>query len=227
VPRRVTLVALWVVFAVASVSVGFAAAGLVSDPITDVGSSTDVSSLAGPGETPVNEPVPAGDQATGTATPSTKTPAAGTPTEAPSRPGATRSAHPTKPARTTSSASSIVKGGLPTQGGYVSGTCQGGLVSVGVAPAVYWHVASITPGRVRTAFVRLEPAQDARGERVDVSASCRGGNPVFHPQYSTASGGGGDGDGGDGGDGGGDGDDSGHSGGSDGGGGDSSDSGSG
>jgi hypothetical protein len=207
VPRRFTLVALWAVFAVASVSVGFAAKGMVSDPFTDVGSTADASTLAGPGDTPVTEPdLPAGG-ATTTAAPSTK------------------------PSSTTSSAPRTVRGGIPTQGGYVSGTCQGGLVSVGAAPAVYWKVVSFTSGPVRTARVRLEPAQNAQGERVDVTASCHGGNPVFHADYNPAGGGGDGGDGGDGGSGGsgGDGGDSGSggSGGSDSGGSDPSDSGSG
>jgi hypothetical protein len=222
VPRRFTLVALWAVFAVASVSVGFAAAGLVSDPFTDVGSSTDVSTFAGPGDEPVTVSQGApGGQATAPPTPPTKTPEAGKPTHTPSPSGTTGSADPTKRASNTSSAPSIVKGGIPTQGGYVSGTCQGGVVSVGAAPAVYWQVASITPGRVTTARVRFEPAQHAQGERVDVTASCRGGNPVFHAQYRAAGGGG------DGGDGGGDGgDDDGGGGGSGGGSGGSGDGGS-
>jgi len=56
VSRRVTLVALWAVFAVASVSVGFAAASMVSDPFTDVNSTSEVSDLAGPGGSPPTEP---------------------------------------------------------------------------------------------------------------------------------------------------------------------------
>jgi hypothetical protein len=70
-------------------------------------------------------------------------------------------------------------------------------VSVGAAPAVYWRVDSLTPGRVQTARVRLEPATDARGERVEVTASCPGGTPAFTSEYSE--GGGGDGGGGGGG----------------------------
>jgi hypothetical protein len=229
VPRRFTLVALWAVFAVASVSVGFAAARLVSDPFTDVGTSTDVSTLAGPGTEPVTETdVVPGVQATGTATPSTSTPTprAGTATGTPSGSSPTRSAHPrTAPstARSTPSAPSApstIRRGITTRAGYVSATCRGGLVSVGAAPAVYWWVASRTAGWAPTARVRLEPAQNASGQRLDVTASCSAGTPVFTTDFSD----GGGGDGGDGGDGGGDGggsDGSGGSGGSDDGGGSS------
>jgi hypothetical protein len=206
VSRRVTLVALWAVFAVASVSVGFAALGLVSDPFTDVGTTADASSLAGPAEAAVTESDTApGDQATGTASPSTPsststpppTPDA-TPTKTHGGSGATRTAGPTKSSSPASSGPSLVKGGVPTEGGYVSGTCKGALVSVGAAPAVYWQMDSITPGWAHTARVRLEPAKDAHGERVVVTATCQGGDPVFHVDFNSGDGGGGDG-GGDGG----------------------------
>jgi hypothetical protein len=230
VPRRITLVALWAVFAVASVSVGFAALGLVSDPFTDVGTTADASSLAGPAEAAVTESdAAAGDHETGTAapstpsststsTPSTPTPKAATPTKTHSGPVATRTADPTKSSRTGSSSPSLVKGGVPTEGGYVSGTCKGALVSVGAAPAVYWQMDSITPGWAHTARVRLEPANDAHGERVVVTATCQGGSPVFHVDTNDGGDGGGD-------DGGGDSGGSGSGGSDHGGGGDSSDSG--
>jgi hypothetical protein len=193
VPRRVTLVALWAVFAAASVSVGFAAAGLVSDPFTDARTTTEVTNLAGSGAAPVTEPDGGPNaQATGAPAPSTQTPDAQTPTVTPSTSGATRSAAPTRSARSAPSVSSTVKSGIPTEGGYVSGTCRGGLVSVGAAPAVYWRVESKTPGRVHTARVRLEPVQDARGERVDVTVSCPGGKPAFTHDYSPGGGGGDD-----------------------------------
>ena len=192
-PRRVTLVALWAVFAVASVSVGFAAASMVSDPFTDVGTTTDVANLAGPGDAPVA--VPAGQPA-GTTAPSTRTPTARTtaPTRTPASSRGTPSTGSTKAPGVATSAS-IVTGGIPTPGGYVSGTCRDGLVSVGAAPAVYWRVVSRTTGRVHTAGVRLEPATNANGERVQVTVSCRNGTPVFVATYTEAGGGGGGGGG--------------------------------
>jgi hypothetical protein len=170
VPRRVTLVALWAVFAVASVSVGFAAASMVSDPFTDVNTTGEVSDLAGPGGSPGTEPDgrPSADP---TGTPS---PSAGT----------------TKP---TNNSPSTVKRGIATRGGYVSATCRDGLVSMGAAPAVYWVVDSRTLGRTQTGRVRLEPAQDANGERVEVTATCPGGIPAFTTEYSDGGGGGSDG----------------------------------
>jgi hypothetical protein len=192
VPKSFTLVALWAVFAVSSVSVGFAAAGLVGDPFTNVGTVTDASSFTGPGEGSAADPgVTPTDQATGSPTTPTRTPDAGAPTPTPtsSRPGATRSPDPAKPAIPASSPASVVTGGISTRGGYVSGTCRGGLVSVGAAPALYWEVDSITSGPVRTARVRLAPATDASGAKVDVTASCRAGNPVFDAENSDPGGG--------------------------------------
>jgi hypothetical protein len=182
VPKSVTLTALWVVFAVASVSVGFAAASVVGDPFTDMGTTSEAG-LAGPGSQPVTEPdltkttdptSPAGDTATPSSTLSGSTGSAKSP-----------------------GGSATVKRGIYTRGGYVSATCRGGLVSVGAAPALWWEVESLTPGRVQTARVRLEPSHDSNGERVEVTASCRGGTPAFVPVYSNGGGGGsGDGSGG-------------------------------
>jgi hypothetical protein len=178
VPKSVTLTALWVVFAVASVSVGFAAASVVGDPFTDVGATSEAAGLADPGNQPVTEPDP-----TNTTDPTSPASHTATPSKTPS--GSTKSA----------SGSATVKRGIPTRGGYVSATCRGGLVSVGAAPAVWWQVESLTPGRVQTARVRLEPSHDANGERVEVTASCRGGIPTFIPEYSDGGGGGSDGGG--------------------------------
>jgi hypothetical protein len=157
VPRKVTLLALWAVFAVASVSVGFAAASVVSDPFTDAGTSSEVPELAGSGDAPDTSESPSTGTPSPSATPST--------TKAPGNGSAT------------------VKRGISTRGGYVSATCRDGLVSVGAAPAVWWQVDSYTPGRVREARVRLEPAHDANGRRVEVTASCRNGTPVFATEY--------------------------------------------
>lgn len=184
-PRRFTLVALWAVFAVASVSVGFAAASVVSDPFTDVANTAEGSDLAGPGVAAVTEPdgIPT-YQASGS-TPSS------IPTTATS--GGKHSAGPTKPS-TTGSSASIVKRGIPTRGGYVSATCRDGLVSVGAAPAISWRVDSITSGPARTARVRLEPVQNTGGERVLVTATCPGGTPTLTQTPLNISGGDDDGD---------------------------------
>lgn len=188
--RRVTLVALWAVFAVASVSVGFAAASMVSDPFTDVNSTSEVSDLAGPGGSPFTEP---GGSASANPTGS---PSASTGTSKPSNPssGGAPSAGTTKPPNDSQAS---VKRGISTRGGYISATCRGGLVSMGAAPAVYWVVKDRTPGRAQSGEVRLESAHDANGERVEVSATCPGGTPAFTTEYSDSGGGGSSGSGSD------------------------------
>jgi hypothetical protein len=188
VSRRVTLVALWAVFAVASVSVGFAAASMVSDPFTDGNSTGELSDLAGPGGSPVTEP---NGSPSGNAT-SSPSPTTGTSTPTDTNPGGSASAG-TKPVNS----STTVKRGVATHGGYVSATCRDGLVSMGAAPAVYWVVDSRTPGRVRVGRVRLEPAHDANGERVEVTATCPAGTPAFTTDYSDGGGGGDSGSGSD------------------------------
>jgi hypothetical protein len=210
VSRRVTLFALWAVFAVASVSVGFAAAGLVSDPFTDASSS--VADVPGPGNGLVTAP---GDGSTtsppanGSTSPSPRStksagpsaPTTASPSGTASRPSTSPGTSPgTSPS--TRAASATVKRGISTRGGYVSATCRDGLVSVGAAPAVWWEVDSMTQGRVRSARVRLQPSHDAKGERVEVTATCQSGTPAFTTEYSD--GGGGDDGGSSGKDGGGD-----------------------
>jgi hypothetical protein len=221
VPRRLTLVALWAVFAVASVGVGFAAASMVSDPFTDVDTTSQVSDLAGPAGDPFTDPTTT-PRPTSSTSPSTGDKPSKSPTGGSSA-GGTKSPN---------NSSATVKRGIPTRGGYVSATCRNGLVSVGAAPALYWQVESRTSPGVRTGRVRLEPATNANGERVEVTATCASGIPAFTSDYNEGSGGGDDGggdsggggdDGGHGGSGGGGGDDGGKSGGSD----DSSGSGSG
>jgi len=188
VPRRVTLVALWVVFAVASVGVGFAAANLVSAPFTEVGNTAQASAVAGTSAPPVTQPAATSTaQSSGNAGPS----ASGRPS---SRGGSSTAGSTKGPG--TGAAQPAVKRGISTRGGFVSATCQGGSVSVGAAPAVYWRVDSLTPGRVRSARVRLAPANNANGERVEVTATCVAGTPTFSSSYSD--GGGDDGGGGDG-----------------------------
>jgi hypothetical protein len=191
VSRRVTLFALWAVFAVASVSVGFAAAGLVSDPFTDASSS--VADVPGPGNGLATAPDDGGTTSppgNGSASPSTSprsTRSAGPSTPSTASPSSTATKPGTSP--TTKAPSATVKRGISTRGGYVSATCRDGLVSVGAAPAVWWEVDSMTGGRVRSARVRLQPSHDANGERVEVTATCQSGTPAFTTEYSDGGGG--------------------------------------
>src|SRR5688500_7503508 len=108
--RRLALVAAWVLFAVASVGVGFGAAGLVGDPFTDGG-------VAAPGA--------ASGSGDGTATP--------TPTSSTSP---TSSASPTSTAPTVAD----VQRSVQTRGGSVFGTCRSGLVRLSASPAVGWEI---------------------------------------------------------------------------------------
>ena len=206
--RRLALVALWAVFAAASVGVGFGAAGLVGDPFTSAAS-------------------PAVNDALSAATPSDRTSPAPTasrtatsPAPRPSGPGG---ASGSKSGTTSSGGSASggaggsggrggsggsVSGGtggtggsssvtlnVQTRGGSVFATCRGGLVKLSVAPAVGWQIDEVDGGRVTRARVRFE--QSHRDGRVEVQSWCSAGTPRFAQRDgSSGSGGGGGGDGG-------------------------------
>jgi len=172
VHSRLGLVALWAVFAAASVGVGFGAAGLVGDPFTATG----------------------GDQVTladsGGASESPAPSASGSTTPAPSRPGSVSPSSGGTPV----AAAPVVRS-LTTRGGLVSGSCTRGLVTVSAAPTVGWAIKDVEGGPTQEARVRFERSGDGEG-RVEVRAHCVGGVPRFSVQDGSGSGSSGDGGGG-------------------------------
>jgi hypothetical protein len=165
--RRLALVAVWAVFAAAAVGVGFGAAGLVGDPFTDSGVSTDA--------------------VTSSATPSTRSAA---PTTSSAAPATTAGPRP-------------VKDSVSTRGGLVTGTCSGGLVTLGAAPSVGWAIDDLDDEPEREAKAKFERVDDGSGE-VEVRARCVGGVPTFSVDGDSSrsgsgsgSGSGGSGDSGD------------------------------
>ena len=200
VDRRVVLVALWAAFAVASVGVGFAAAGLVGHPFTDASSTVAVEgSTSSPSTASSSTPDASTPADSGTPTTPTGT---GTP-KGTTGPKGTRSGSPA-----TSAEPKPVVRGFNTRGGYVSASCRDGLVAVSASPAVGWRLDGVTSGRVVTADVEFRSGDLG----VEVSAVCSGGLPRFSLD-DRGGGGGGGGHGGDGGgSGGGGSDDSGGSG---------------
>jgi len=198
VDRRVVLVALWAAFAVASVGVGFAAAGLVGHPFTDASSTVAVEgSTSSPSTASSSTPDASTPADSGTPTTPTGT---GTP-KGTTGPKGTRSGSPA-----TSAEPKPVVRGFNTRGGYVSASCRDGLVAVSASPAVGWRLDGVTSGRVVTADVEFRSGDLG----VEVSAVCSGGLPRFSLDDRGGGGGGGGGHGG--GSGGGGSDDSGGSG---------------
>jgi hypothetical protein len=189
VHSRLGLVALWALFAAASVGVGFGAAGLVGDPFTDPGGAQVTVADAG-------DPGAAGDTSGPSSPPSSSaSPSDSSTTPAPSR---TRSATPSATG-TTAAAAPVVRS-LTTRGGLVSGSCTRGLVTVSAAPTVGWAIKDVDGGPAREARVRFEPTGDGDG-RVEVRARCVGGVPHFSVEDRTDNsgpGGGGDSGGGSG-----------------------------
>ena len=158
--RRLALVAVWALFAAAAVGVGFGAAGLVGDPFTDGQVSTG------------------GQAGTGGATPSlapSTSSAAPTPTSSPT---ATTSAGPRAVTRSES-----------TRGGLVTGTCRGGLVTLGAAPSVGWEIDDLDDEPEREATVKFERVDDGDGE-VEVRVRCVGGVPTFSVEEDSSGSGG-------------------------------------
>jgi len=164
------LVALWAVFAVAAVGVGFGAAGLVGDPFTDGDLSTTASS---------DSPSPSGSVGTPTPTGSSSPPATSSPTSSAS----------------TSSGTAVTRSVI-TRGGQVSGTCRDGLVRLSAAPEIGWEVDDLDSGARDEARARFERIDDGDG-RVEVRATCDGGTPAFTVR-DDSSGHGGSGSGGSG-----------------------------
>jgi hypothetical protein len=173
--RRWALGALWALFAAASVGVGFGAAGLVGDPFSDPGPGLTAAS-SGSVSVPVSTPTPRG---TG--------------------PSATPSGPSTGP---TSTGPVDVVRGVTTRAGFVSGSCGGGLVVVSASPAVGWAIDDVDGGRREEARVRFEATGEGDG-RVEVTARCVAGVPVFAVENQDRGGGssGSGGSGGSGGDG--------------------------
>lgn len=205
VDRRVVLVALWAAFAVASVGVGFAAAGLVGHPFTDASSTVAVEGSTSSSTASSSSSTPDASTPANSSTPTTPT-GTGTP-KGTTGPKGTKSGSPA-----TSAEPKPVVRGFNTRGGYVSASCRDGLVAVSASPAVGWRLDGVTSGRVVTADVEFRSGDLG----VEVSAVCSGGLPRFSldDRGGGGGGGGGGGHGGDdtGGSGGGGSDDSGGSG---------------
>ena len=168
---RLGLVALWAVFAAASVGVGFGAAGLVGDPFTDPGGTQVTLADAG-------DPGGASDSPSPSPSVSSTTPSR-TRTAAPSTAG-------------TSAAAPVIRS-LTTRGGLVSGSCTRSLVTISAAPSVGWAIKDVEGGPTQEARVRFERTGDGDG-RVEVRAHCVGGVPRFSVEDRTDSSGPGGGD---------------------------------
>lgn len=188
------LAALWVVFAVASVGVGFAAAGLVGDPFTDSGSD-----VVATGARPAFTTTPPGDASSGAASSGAATssqPGAGSKAPATSSRPATGTRSPSHsssgggPTTGGSSGSTGSTGtgagastgtstarGITTRAGYVSGTCRDGLIALNASPALGWRIGEITPGRTPDGSVHF--AQTGGEGEVEVAARCVSGVPRF------------------------------------------------
>ena len=113
----------------------------------------------------------------------------------------TSSAAPTTssaaPSTTTTAGPRPVKRSVSTRGGLVTGTCRGGLVTLGAAPSVGWEIDDLDDEPEREARAKFERVDDGDGE-VEVRARCVGGVPTFSvDEDSSGSGPGGSGDSGD------------------------------
>jgi hypothetical protein len=141
---------LWVAFAVAAVGVGFAAAGLVGDPLTR---SVTVQ--------PATEAGSTDDATTPSASPSPSTSATTSP-----------------PAGSQPAAQSVTRS-LSTVGGLVSATCERDRVRLAASPALGWEIEDLDAGFRSHPRVRFEHSEDGDG-RVEVGAQCTdSGVPSF------------------------------------------------
>ncbi len=190
--RRLALVALWLVFAVAAVGVGFGAANLVGGPFADGGVDDVASStgeVAAPGvSAPVSSPADtktaepeqrsaspsASRSPSASATPSRSRSGSGRATATPSRPAG---ASP-RPTRSGGDGPATTERSLTTRGGVVSAACRAGLVSVGASPAVGWRLDKLSEGRDEDGEASFRTTGEGDGE-VEVHVRCVSGTPRF------------------------------------------------
>lgn len=111
-----------------------------------------------------------------------------TPTTSSAAPTTSRAA----PSSTTA-AVQPVKDSVSTRGGLVTGTCRGGLVTLGAAPSVGWAIDDLDDEPEREAKVKFERVDDGDGE-VEVQARCVGGAPTFSVDEDSSGSGSGSGD---------------------------------
>jgi hypothetical protein len=196
--RRLALVALWAVFAAASVGVGFAAAGLVGDPFTDPQTAGVSAATAQSASAPVSSAAPETTATSGSERPRHRThPKSPTATSrATSRPASSGSSGGTATARPRPSATSkagsattsdATRRTITTRAGLVSGTCRSGLVSLSASPAVGWSIDEISGGRREEGKVKFRRTGDGEGE-LEVHARCSGGGPTFEQDDREGSG---------------------------------------
>lgn len=167
--RRWTLAGVWALFAAASVGVGFGAAGLVGDPFSDPGQGTALSPVfvAGPTTSAV---------APGAGPSPSRTPSPGHSTsQGTSRTGGT--SHSTSVTGSPDPVAEPAVRSVTTRGGYVAGSCRGGLVTVSASPAVGWRIDAIDSRPTEEATVKFRQS-NGDGE-VEVHARCSSGEARF------------------------------------------------
>ena len=117
----------------------------------------------------VGDPFTDGEVSTGgvttSAVPSTSSAAPTTSSAPPSQ-----DASPSSPRAVTDSVS--------TRGGLVTGTCRGGLVTLGASPSIGWEIDDLDDEPEREAKAKFERVDDGDGE-VEVQVRCVDGRPTF------------------------------------------------
>jgi len=81
---------------------------------------------------------------------------------------------------------------VSTGGGYVSGSCQSGLIALSASPAVGWELDHVTGGRNSAGEAEFEQVGDGEG-KVKVTAWCASGQPAFDVENDEDNSGGDDG----------------------------------
>jgi hypothetical protein len=188
--RRWTLAGVWALFAAASVGVGFGAAGLVGDPLSDPGRGTAPSPVLVAGPPPLAVTSAAVPRPSRTPTPGHST-SHGT-SQSTSQPSGT--GHGSSATGGPGPGTEPAVRSVTTRGGYVAGSCRGGLVTVSASPAVGWRISEIDNRPTEEATVKFR--QSSGDGEVEVHARCTGGEARFEvgdDRSGSSGGGGGDG----------------------------------
>lgn len=173
--RTLALLAVWIVFAVTAVGVGFAASGFIDQPFA-----------AAAGVAVPEEASPTGGAATNPTTARTGPSTPPTPTATPPSSGGRPTPTAPTPVRPTGSTppapgSSTTTRSVNTEAGYVGARCTRGLVTVSASPAPGWQLNGISAPGQDEGEVEFEQSGDGEAS-IEVTALCGVSGPTLTVQ---------------------------------------------
>lgn len=184
--RTLALLAVWIVFAVTAVGVGFAASGFIDQPFAaaaGVAVPEEASPAGGAATNPTTAATPPTTLRTPTQTPPqtpprTPTPTTPTPTTTPRT--TTRPSSGGRPTATAPGSPTTTRS-VNTEAGYVGARCTRGLVTVSASPAPGWQLNGISAPGQDEGEVEFEQSGDGEAS-IEITALCGVSGPTLTVQ---------------------------------------------